>query len=40
MRFPNGDANCDGNITAVDALLVLSKVAGLSTTGSCVGTIH
>jgi hypothetical protein len=39
VKFPYGDANCDGNVTAVDALLVLTKVAGGSTGTACVGTI-
>jgi hypothetical protein len=39
IRFPNGDANCDGEVTAADALVVLSKVVGLPVNGLCVGTV-
>jgi hypothetical protein len=39
-RFPNGDANCDGDVTAVDALVVLSKLVGLPTGSACVGTVR
>lgn len=39
VRFPNGDANCDGNVTAVDALLVLMKIVGSNTGTACVGTV-
>jgi photosystem II stability/assembly factor-like uncharacterized protein len=39
-RFPNGDANCDGDVTAADALLVLSKLVGLNTTAFCVGVVR
>jgi photosystem II stability/assembly factor-like uncharacterized protein len=38
VRFPNGDANCDGQVTALDAMIVLRKVAGLSD-AVCVGTV-
>jgi hypothetical protein len=38
-RYPNADANCDGQITALDALVVLMKAANINT-GTCVGTIH
>jgi hypothetical protein len=40
VRYPNGDANCDGDVTAVDALLVLSKLVGLNTAATCVGTVR
>ncbi len=40
IRYPNGDANCDGDVTAVDALLVLSKLVGLNTAATCVGTVR
>jgi photosystem II stability/assembly factor-like uncharacterized protein len=39
VRYPNGDANCDGQVTAVDAMIVLRKAAGLSDPGVCVGTV-
>src|SRR5207237_9925389 len=38
VRCPNADANCDGQVTAVDALIVLNKVANPSFSNSCVGT--
>jgi photosystem II stability/assembly factor-like uncharacterized protein len=37
--YPNGDANCDGKLTSVDAMLVLRSSIGLSTTGTCTGTL-
>jgi hypothetical protein len=39
VRYPNADANCDGQITALDALIVLMKAASINT-GTCVGTIR
>ena len=39
VRFPNADANCDGDVTAADALLVLSKVVGAPVGTACVGTV-
>jgi photosystem II stability/assembly factor-like uncharacterized protein len=39
QRYPNGDANCDGQVTALDALIVLRKAAGISDAGVCVGTV-
>ena len=39
VRYPNADANCDGQITALDALVVLMKSVNINT-GTCVGTIH
>lgn len=38
VRYPNADANCDGQVTAVDALVVLTKVANASFSNACVGT--
>jgi photosystem II stability/assembly factor-like uncharacterized protein len=40
VRYPNADANCDGQVTAVDALIVLTKVANASFSNGCVGTIR
>jgi hypothetical protein len=40
VRFPHGDANCDGTVTAADALLVLSKLVGANTSAFCVGTVR
>jgi hypothetical protein len=37
VRYPNADANCDGQITAVDALVVLSRVANSNFSNGCVG---
>jgi hypothetical protein len=37
VRYPNGDANCDGTVTAEDALLVLMNLVGANTSGFCVG---
>ena len=37
VRYPNADANCDGQVTAVDALIVLTKVANPSFSNGCVG---
>lgn len=37
VRYPNADANCDGQVTAVDALVVLSRVANSSFNNACVG---
>lgn len=38
VRHPNADANCDGQVTAVDALIVLRKAAGIVDANVCVGT--
>lgn len=35
---PQGDANLDGSVTAVDALCILRKVAGLAATTTCTQT--
>jgi hypothetical protein len=40
VRYPNADANCDGQVTAVDALIVLTKVVNASFSNGCVGTIR
>jgi hypothetical protein len=40
VRYPNADANCDGQVTAVDALIVLTKVANPSFSNGCVGTVR
>jgi photosystem II stability/assembly factor-like uncharacterized protein len=40
QRYPNADANCDGQVTAVDAMVVLRKAAGFTDAGVCVGTIR
>ena len=40
VRYPNADANCDGQVTAVDALIVLTKVANSSFSNGCVGVIR
>lgn len=32
---PFGDADCDGEVTSVDALLILRRVAGLDRSGEC-----
>jgi hypothetical protein len=38
--FPHGDANCDGVVNAVDALLVLRFAVGASVGGACVGSVQ
>ena len=40
QRYPNGDANCDGQVTALDAMIVLRKAAGIADPGVCVGTVR
>jgi hypothetical protein len=35
QTHPPGDADCDGNVDAVDALYVLRSVAGLAVPGTC-----
>ena len=39
QRYPNGDADCDGQVTALDAMTVLRKAAGIADPGVCVGTV-
>ena len=39
VRHPNADANCDGQVTALDAMIVLRKAAGITDAALCVGTI-
>jgi hypothetical protein len=37
---PNGDANCDGQVTSLDALIILRFAVGLDTAQFCVGTFR
>ena len=39
VRYPNADANCDGQVSALDAMIVLRKAASITDAGLCVGTV-